>query len=245
MASGTAPQPRHERAFYLAFVVAAWAAVVAGFEPSVTQRWRGAADYPAPPILVWHVAAVTAWLLLLTAQVLLINRSRLALHRNLGLTVLVLIPVIVVTGLGAEIYSQRFFSPKYPENLRFFIAPIMEMLAFTIAATLAVVKRRNSAAHKRLILIATSVLLTAAYSRWWGEPLYSAFGDGLGGVILHNFAGPNLLIALAAVHDWWRTGRIHPVYLVAGPAVLGGELVASFIYHSDAWPTLARRLVGL
>ena len=245
MADGAAQQVRGERVFYLAFVAAAWAAVVVGFQPSVTQRWRGAAEYPAPLILELHVAAVTAWLVLLTVQALLINRRQPALHRRLGIAAFVLIPAIIVTALGAEVYSQRFFSPKYAENLRFFIAPLMEMLAFAIAATLAVAKRRNAATHKRLILVATAVLLTAAYARWWGDPLYRAFGDGLGGMIIHNFAGPNLLVALAAAHDWWRSRRIHAVYRAAIPALLGGEVFASLVYHNDAWPMMARRLVGL
>ncbi len=234
-----------ERHFLPAFVVGAWLAVLLGFHPSVTRRWNGEADYPAPLILQLHVFAATGWLVLLTIQILLARRQRLSLHQTLGLGALVLIPAIVITGLGAEVYSQRFYSPRYPENLRFFIAPLFQMLVFAVAASLAVIKRREAATHKRLIVVATSMLLVAAYNRWWGEGLYELYGDGFLGMITHNFAGPNLLVLLAAGFDWLTLKRIHPVFAITIPLLIVGELAVSAIYHSAAWPGIARSLVGL
>lgn len=240
-----APRHRWDRAFFLIFVLAGWGAVWMGFAGEVAKRLRGGADYAAPLILLVHIAAFTGWMVLLSVQVLLIEGRRPGLHRRLGVIGLVLLPVMIVSAIGAEIYSQRFYSPRFPANLNFFIAPLMQMLAFGLLAAGAFLRRGNAAAHKRLIVLATSIILVAAYNRWWGEPLYEMFGDGFWGMIVHNFAGPNLLILLAMLYDLVTRRRIHPVYLIAAPLILAAELAASAVYHSAFWPGLVRTLVGL
>ena len=245
MTAAAARQAQAERNFFMAFAAMAWIVVLIGFYPSVAGRMRGEADYPAPLILQLHVVAVSAWLVVLSGQVVLIRTRRIALHRRIGMTLAALIPIIVITGIGAEVYSQRFFSPRYPDNLRFFIAPLLEMLGFAIAALLAWKKRHEPGAHKRLIVVATAILLVAPFARWWGEPLYKLVGDGFTGMIVHNFTGPDLVIALAAGFDRWKFGKIHRVYLVSLLALLIGEVIASAIYHSAAWPDVVRMMAGI
>lgn len=242
---GFASWHRWDRRFFLFYVLAAWGAVLIGFYPAVTGRFQGHADYPAPAILQVHVVAFTAWLCLLTAQILFVRAGRLNYHRMLGGAGTLLIPALVVTGIGAELYSQRFYSPKYPANLQFFIAPLAQMLVFAVCATMAIVLRKDSAAHKRLMVLATSMILVAAYNRWWGEGLYEIVGDGFAGMVIHNFAGPDLLMAIAVAYDLATRRRIHRVYKVSVPAILAVELAASFVYHHPAWPPIARQLVGI
>lgn len=234
-----------EKHFLPVFVGCAWLAVLIGFYPQVMLRWHGQADYPAPLILQLHVFSATGWLFLLTTQVVLARLARWSFHQALGLSAMVLIPAIVITGIGAEIHSQRYYSPRDPDNLRFFIAPLFSMLVFLGSASLALAKRRQATTHKRLIVVATSILLVAAYNRWWGEGLYRAFGDGFLGMIIHNFAGPNLLVLLAAGFDWLTLKRIHPVYVITIAVLIVGELAVSAIYHSATWPGIAATLVGL
>ena len=236
---------RWDRAFFILFVLAGWVSVLMGFAGEVAKRFRGEADYAAPLILFVHIFAFTGWMTLLTVQVLLIEMKRPRLHRRLGVIALVLIPVMIVSAIGAEVYSQRFYSPRFPANLNFFIAPLLQMLAFGLLAAAALLKRADASAHKRLILLATSIILVAAYNRWWGEALYERFGDGFWGMIVHNFAGPDLLILLAMLYDLATRRRIHRAYLIAAPLILAGELAASAIYHSAFWPGVVKTLVGL
>jgi hypothetical protein len=236
---------RWDRKFFLLYVLAAWGAIFVGFYPSVTRRYLGQADFPAPVILQVHVFAFTAWMCLLTAQIFLIRTGRHNIHKRLGVAGVVMVPILVITGVGAEIVSQRFYSPKYPENLQFFIAPLVQMLVFLICATMALLLRRDSAAHKRLILLGTSMILVAAYNRWWGDGLYQMFGDGFWGMIVHNFAGPNVLMAIAIAYDAVSRGRLHWVHSTMVPAILLAELATSIIYHHPAWPPIARKLVGI
>lgn len=240
-----APWHRWDRNFFLLFVLAAWIATGFGFYPSVVERFTGQPDYVAPLVLQLHVFAFTGWLCLLSLQVLLVRSRRQSLHQRLGLLGAILVPVMVVTAIGAEIFSQRFYSAKYPENLRFFISPLSTMALFALFGVMALLQRRQPTAHKRLILLATTVALSAAYNRWWGEALFGLFGDGNAGMIMHNYAGIDLILVLLLAYDWVTRRRIHPVYQWGVPLIFVSQLVGTFIYHSEIWPGIVRRLVGL
>jgi hypothetical protein len=240
-----APWHRWDRNFFLLFVLAAWIATGIGFYPSVTERFTGQPDYVAPLVLQLHVFAFTGWLCLLSLQVLLVRTGRQPLHQRLGFLGALLVPVMVVTAIGAEIFSQRFYSAKYPENLRFFISPLSSMSLFALFAAMALLQRRQPAAHKRLILLATTVALVAAYNRWWGEALYALVGDGYAGMVIHNYAGIDLILILLVAYDWVTRRRIHAVYQWGVPLIFVSQLIGTFIYHSEMWPGIVRRLVGL
>ncbi|MEO6155616.1 MAG: hypothetical protein ABIP16_07810 [Thermomonas sp.] len=215
-----------------------------GFTPAVGMRLAGHASYPAPPILQIHAFAFGAWLLLLTTQIGLVRVRRMALHMTLGLVGVALIPVMAVTAFVSEVYSQRFHFDHPPNNLAFFILPIFYVAAFACLATLAMLRRKNPSAHKRLILLATTIIVGAAYARWWGEALASAFGDGYVGMLINSYAGTNLLLLAAVAYDLRTRGQIHRVYEIAVPGLLAGEIATSLIYHSPHWLPIARSIIG-
>ncbi|HLL30171.1 MAG TPA: hypothetical protein VK403_04165, partial [Allosphingosinicella sp.] len=131
-----------------------------------------------------------------------------------------------------------------PNSQAFFILPIAYVIAFTVLAGAALLLRGNPSAHKRLILLATTIIVGAAYARWWGAALAQAFGDGFWGTIVSNFTGTNLLLGGAVAFDLATRRRVHPVYAVCVPAVILGELAVSYIYHSPHWLPVARFLIG-
>ena len=238
------PYHRADRSFFLLFVALCWLGVIMGFMPAVSKRLAGHADYAAPLILYVHIVAFTAWLLLLTIQVGLIRTRRAAVHRKLGLAGVVLVPVMAITALLAEVYSQRFYFDHPPNSQAFFIIPIAYALAFAGLASTALLQRKNSSAHKRLIVLATTIIVGAAYARWWGEGLTRTYGDGFWGMIVNTFTGTNLLLAGAVSYDLLTRRRVHPVYSIGVPAIILGELAVSFIYHAPGWLPIARILIG-
>lgn len=243
--AGFAAWHKGDRAFAVAFALVAWAAVIVGFYPAVSGRWRGEADYAAPLILQVHVFTFVAWLCLLTAQVYLVRTKRLARHRALGTLGAILIPVLVVTGVGAEVFSQRFYSPQYPENLRFFIFPLTTMVSFVAVASAAVWYRGDPRTHKRLMMVATALILVAAFNRMWGNAIYQVMGDDYAGTLVRNVIGPDLIIAVLVGYDLATRRRIHPALLLAAPPIVAAQLAAAAIYHSGWWPGVARTLVGI
>ncbi|HEY0314237.1 MAG TPA: hypothetical protein VGC56_17315 [Allosphingosinicella sp.] len=235
---------KRDRTFFLLFLAACWLGVVMGFSPAVAKRWAGHAAYPAPLILQVHAFAFGAWLLLLSAQIALVRVRQVKVHQSLGLIGVGLVPLMTVTALAAEIYSQRFHVAHPPNNYAFFILPIFYALGFGVLAGAGLVRRKDPAAHKRLILLATSIIVGAAYARWWGDPLTARFGDGYVGMLVNTFAGTNLLLLGAALYDYATRRRLHRVYEIGVPAILLCEIATSFVYHSPAWLPVAAILVG-
>ena len=233
-----------DRTFFLLFLAACWLGVAMGFAPAIAKRFAGHADYPAPLILQVHAFAFIGWMLLLTAQIALIRVRRVAVHRSLGLIGFALVPLMAVSALASEIYAQRFHIAHPPNNEPFFILPIFYAAGFALFAGAALFRRRDPAAHKRLILLATTIIVGAAYARWWGEALAGRFGDGYAGMILNTFAGTDLLLLGALAYDLATRGRLHRIYEIGIPAILLCEIATSFVYHSAGWPPIAAILIG-
>ena len=242
---GFAAWHRGDRLFFLSFIALSWLGIAMGFAPQIAKRFGGTADYPAPAMLEVHVWSFFAWMTILTAQALLIGARRQDLHRLLGWSILMLIPVMTVSAIAAEIHSQRFYASRYPENARFFALPLTSMILFAVAATLAFAKRGDPAAHKRLILLATAVILSAAFGRWWGEWIGMALGDGFWGILLGNWAGTIALIAAAMLYDIATRGRVHPVFARGSAIYAAAFAAATLAYHSNWWPAWVRGTLGL
>jgi hypothetical protein len=232
-----------ERNFFLGFVLVSWLGVILGFAPPSWARFNGEADYPAPLVLQFHAGLYTLWMVLLTVQILLIRSQRQPVHRRLGLLAAAMIPAMVLTGFFAEAYSQRYYLGHPPDSQAFFIIPIFYVVAFGAVATMAVLKRREPAAHKRLIYIATTVIVGAAWTRTIGAPLTPVVGDGFWGMIGNTFTSTNLLLGALVVFDWRTRGRVHSVVATVIPAILACELIVSWIYHMPGWLPVARAIV--
>src|SRR4051794_40799428 len=136
-----------DRNFFLAFLALCWLGVLMGFVPAAMKREAGHADYPAPLILEIHALAFSAWMALLTAQILLIRAKRPQLHMRLGIVALGLIPLMAVSAFFSEIYSQRFRTAD-PDERAFFIIALFEVIAFATLASAAIAARKNPPAHK-------------------------------------------------------------------------------------------------
>jgi hypothetical protein len=105
--------------------------------------------------------------------------------------------------------------------------------------------RRNSPAHKRLILLATSATVAAAYSRWWGDFIEDVLGNNVLGTIVARFAGIDLIVTAAIAFDLATRGKVHPVLKLGFPVLVGGQIATGLVWHSDWWPPLGRLLLGL
>ena len=235
-----------DRRFFAIFLALCWLGVLFGFFPATDLRLTGRADYPAPLILIVHALLFSAWLALLTTQIVLISRKQLRTHKLLGKAGVLLVPLMAYSAVAAELYSQRFYIRRHDDDLHFFILPLFYAAAFLAFTGIGLaVARRNPAAHKRLILLGTTVIVGAAYARWWGGALTDRFGDEFWGTILNTFAGTNLLLSLAVGYDLVTRGRPHRTYLIGVPLLLLSELLCSLVYHAQWWMPIARNLIQI
>ena len=241
-----APFHVRDRSFYALFVALCWVGVLFGFYPASSARFSGRADYPAPTILVIHALLFSTWMFVLTAQVAFVRTKRLRIHRKFGRAGFLLVPLMVYTALAAELFSQRFYIRRHNDDLHFFILPIFYATSFGVLAGWALASaQKDPAAHKRLILLATTIIAGAAYARWWGDALTRLYGDGFWGTVINTFAGTNMLLALIVGYDIATRGTPHRIFLIVVPAVLAAELACSYIYHAEWWMPIARQLIEI
>jgi hypothetical protein len=186
-----------------------------------------------------HGAIFTAWFVLLAVQSSLVGLRRTGLHRRLGWVGAALVVAMVVTGVeGALIAARRpggFVDIPIPP-LRFLAIPMMEMVLFPVLIGAAIALRRDPQSHKRLMLIGSISIITAAVARWpfdimkAGPPAFLGITD--------------LFLVPIVAWDLYTRRRLHPTTLWAGLALLVSQPMRLWVSGTDAWMTFARWATG-
>jgi hypothetical protein len=168
------PGRKYDRQFFLATVLLLVAVVAIGFGP--TYYLAGVFRAPLPsPIMHIHGAVFSTWMLLLVVQTGLISAKRVGWHRNLGVAGFVVACVMVVMALltAANLATRLKAVPNSEPILSFLVVPFVDAFDFAVLVGFAYALRKNAAAHKRLISIATAGITGAAFFRWHITFLFS------------------------------------------------------------------------
>ncbi len=147
-----------ERQLFL--LTAVWFIVVnlVGFGPSYYFR---SSPTPLKPYIIIHGISGSAWFILYLVQCILISGRKLKLHQLLGWLAILIAPVLTLSAF----YVQTFQSvlQDRPPAATFF--SIQGAFYFLVAVILALVWRKKSFIHKRLILFASIWLMGPAVDR--------------------------------------------------------------------------------
>lgn len=194
------------------------------------------------PLVHLHGWTFFAWYLLLPLQAGLIRIRQVRRHRTLGLLSLALATVMVLTGLVVVGVRMRdaLASPEpsfWSANGPGVFATLALFASFYAAALLL---RRKSALHKRLIIVASAAGMGAATFRIF----MVGFGP-LPWIALAGILVTNLFILAGMAHDLHREGRIHKAYLVGLPVCVALELGILFGTPTPAGQILSRGLAWI
>lgn len=229
-----------ERRFYTGMALAMLVSVFVGFSRSFFLRALFP-DHQSPsePIFYYHGVVFTAWILLFVIQVSLIAKGKIHWHRKIGPYGGILVPVMVVLGiwgaLVAAARSEGFINIPLP-GLQFLAVPFFDMILFPAFVSLALLKRHEFQSHKRLMLLATLNLITAAIARW---PVVETLGP------LAFFGITDLFILVLAVWDKRSDRRIHPVTLWGGLLIIISQPLRLFISSTGTWMSFAEWATGI
>lgn len=232
------PQPVNrtfERIFYSGMAVLMCICVYIGFSP--TYFGAGMLRAPLPsPILHFHGAVFTLWMLLFVIQAAFISARRVKLHRSFGTVAFCLPPIMVVLGVIAALDALHRgvrIGPLDPSVS--FAIPFIGIFAFAIVIYASWRARRRPDAHKRLILLATAGLVGAAFGRFpWGR---IGLPPAAGAV-----TGIGILILLLLVYELISTRTIHRSTRWAAPLVFASVALAVPIGMTPAWHAFAALL---
>jgi hypothetical protein len=225
-----------DRWFYTGMTVAMMLTAFAGFAPSFYLRKAGYAGPPLTPFIIVHAAMMTAWMLGIVLQTSLIAARNTRLHRTFGWLFAALAVGIVLTGPQLGIATiQRGAIPPGLTAEQFFVLPMAGALMFAIFVGLGVFKRSNAQAHKRLMLLSTISILDAATARMPGM-----FDAGP----LAFFAAADLFIVAGVAYDFAARGRVHPVWIYGGLAIVASQGLRLALSSTEMWASFVRYLVG-
>lgn len=223
----------HSLFLFATFVVVAL--VVAGFGPTYFYRPFKHRQDSLTVLVHVHGALMTAWLALFVVQVALAARGRVASHRRLGQVGLILLALIVATALPMMIVAAHLGGNHMPGPALPGLALVLAFLIeFTALAGVGLQLRRQSAVHKRLMLLAAVAAMEAGVSR-----LPIPFGS-FGAVHLANDA---VLVPIIAV-DTYRHRRLHPAFLWGTLFILAVQFSAIWISGTAMWQSLAQRILN-
>ena len=246
-AARTAPRrpfpPAHpwDRNFFLLWVGLIWFGIGLGFIPEVVQHYAKH-ERPFPLITHIHGAAFGGWLVLLTAQVLLIRTRRVAIHRKLGWAMAGLGIAIPILGLAVAWNAQMrdFGTPLSDPG--FYSIQLIDCVSFTVLCGAGVLLRNSASAHKRLMLLGTLCIADAGYARFTGPILEKAYGKAFWPEHIGLYGVTALMIVGIGAYDLITRKRLHPAYVAGAAWGLAGQATATFLWHDPAWVTYTTHL---
>ena len=227
---------RTDRLFFSGMALASALILFLGFLPSYFHR---AAELPPLTLLYQlHGALFTAWIVLLVAQTALVAGHRTDIHRTLGIAGATLAAVVFIVGVAVSVETlRRNGGPPGGDPRKFFAIPLGDIIVFGVLVSVAVLQRQQSDTHKRLMLLATVSLLTAAVGRFLRQM-------GMGGAP-NLFYGTDALVLALIIYDLVSRGRVHPATLWGGAMVVGFKpLLYYALAGTPAWLAVADVLRG-
>jgi hypothetical protein len=224
---------RNDRLFLTGMACAAAITVFVGFAP--TYFLRRAELPPLVPLYHVHGAVFTSWILLFAVQTSLVAGQRTDIHRRLGVAGAILAALLFILGVIVSVETlRRGVGPPGIDARTFFAVPLGDIIAFGVLVMAAIALRRHTDWHKRLMLLATISVLTAAVGRF----LVQIDAAGPAGL----FLGTDLFVAAVVVYDFVSRGRVHPATLWGSAMVVLFKPLLLAAAFTPAWLDFADRL---
>lgn len=227
---------RPDRAIYTWAALAAVIIVFAGFARS--YYLKSIFGTPAlSGLLHAHGLVMTLWFTLLVIQVRLVAANRIDLHRRLGIFGGVLAAIVVGVGTLTAITAARNGSTPGPPPLVFMAIPLGDMVLFSVLVSLGLAYRRRAMVHKRLLLLSSLGILTAAIARIPVDAIRN------GGIPVF-FGLTDLVILLCIGVDTVRNRRLHPAFGFGFLLIIGSQAFRIWLAGTPQWMQFAKWLVG-
>ena len=224
---------RPDRKLFIALIAMTCVVAFTGFAPTYYLKpW-----FATPPLQFWvhvHAASFTAWLGLLLVQSGLIRTGNFVAHAAIGRWALAIVALMVITGF--LVILQK---PRPTEASRAFIfTPLLSLVLFTFMVAAAVHFRRDAATHKRLMLLATILLMGAPFTRLMSQAGIKP------GPYTHHLLTYLLILVPIAVYDLRRTGRLHAATMWGGLVLVVRHPLHEIIAYTPAWQRFAANITS-
>ena len=214
---------------YLRIALVCLLIALAGFWPTYFGPLLTGIPHPLP-IIHLHATVFTGWLVILITQATLAARGRMALHMKVGKFGIGWGVFLIFVGWATAFsrFGDRVLAGDLSGASDRLFAPFTDMIVFAPFLFAAWHYRHKPEIHKRLIVVATTILLIAAVHRM----------TFLGGrpppvpQLLLVWLSP---IALGMTYDYVKRRIVHPVYLLGIAAVFLLKFGRLPLRNTEAW----------
>jgi hypothetical protein len=192
-----------------------------------------------PAIFHIHAFFFFGWLVLYLTQTSLIAGGNVALHRRLGWLTLGWVPAMVVLGTTMTIASVRNFGgPAFFDANEFLFQNIVGIFVFAGMVGAAIVVRRRTDWHRRLMYCAMASITGPGLGRILPMPLFIPWAWW----VVQGVAG--LFMVVAMILDRRRTGRIHPAWLWGIGIFFGSQIACDLVAYSPWGLSITHDVLG-
>ena len=232
----TQPGVGLRRRFYIGVTLLMGIVVVTGFWATYFGPLvRGTI---AQPLLIHvHATVFAGWLALFLAQATLAATGHVAWHMKLGRWGIGYGILLIGVGLTTTVLRSAGQVIAGENGARLLYVGFFDMALFSIFFGAAIGFRRKPELHRRLMLVAATVLLVAAVGR-------IPFLRGGPSFVHLRLMVWSLPILLAIAYDFSKQRRFHPVYAL-GLAALIVRIYSVPLSQTEAWSAVTRWVTGL
>lgn len=234
--------------FYFYMALACMAVAFIGFAPTY---WMPLAtrSLSASPVVHFHGLLFFAWSLYFVFQSWLAASGRVASHRTIGMIGVSLATAMTIFGFLVAVHAMKRSAAlgMTEGGIAFAIVPLSGILFFAVVFALAISAIRTPEVHKRLMLLAGISLLDAAVARWFLTFLAppGPLGPPPVPVTIPPAFVAYLLLVVAMMFDWRTRGRVHPVYVYGGIALIALKVLNWPISMTPLWHAFAGGILAM
>lgn len=188
-----------------------------------------------------HATITTIWLLILTAQVLLVEVNNVKLHRKLGWFAAGWAALLIFFAAWGEM-SYEATNLHTPGDTPALLAISMgSLLCFAVLITWGILRRKNMAAHRRIVLLANLSIAVAGFTRLL--QLFPVHPTSPVGNYFFFFSGTLFIVLLMSFWDW-KKNRVMKQFVIGTVFVVAVQVVSIILFYNPAWKTFAGGVIA-
>ncbi|MEO5891819.1 MAG: hypothetical protein ABIQ31_16345 [Ferruginibacter sp.] len=227
--------------FFFVIAIVGLLAVVIGFAKTFFLQ-MSAGTFMAPLSIYIHGSFAFAWVILYFVQTTLIHYRKYHVHRTLGILGLIIAAGLTVTmvPVGLYVVDRELNQGLGPAAYSTLLGTITSGIMFFALVLAGMLKRKKPETHKRLMLLATIVVLWPAWFRF-----RHYFPSVPRPEIWFALVLADSLIVFSWIWDRLKNGVVHPVLGYGGLLIILEQAFEVIAFDTPPWQMIAKGLYRL
>ena len=230
----TRPIPNKSK-FFLVISIIGLLAVLTGFSTTFIFPLSNG-TFKAPVMVYVHGAFAFSWVCLFLIQSLLIQQHNVKLHRKLGNIGLFIAIGVTLTLIPVGLYQveKELQLGLGQTAISSIVGTLTSGIIFISLVVAAILKRKEPATHKRLMLLATILLLWPAWFRF-----RHFFPTVPNPEIWFAIVLADSLIVISIIWDKITFGKFNNTLLLVGSFIILEHTMEAYMYDNSVWRVMA------